>query len=91
MASEQLSHTGSPPRYVQVAVYRAGRVYRAVRFDLGLIVERPSAKAALDELLSVMSSYVGQAREAGLSWEEMRRPVPLLSGDMSFSSSYGRT
>ena len=61
---------------LEVAVYRAGRVYRAVCLDLGLIVERPSARTALDELRALMRDYVHERVEAGQRWDQILRPVP---------------
>lgn len=63
-------------RIIEVAMYRAGTVYRAVCLNLGLIVERPSPDVALEELLTLVRSYVEDAQGAGLSWEETLRPVP---------------
>lgn len=73
-------------RALEVAVYRAGKVYRAVCLDLGLIVERPSARAALDELVALMRDYVHERLESGQRWEEVLRPVP----DQERRYVYGR-
>ena len=61
---------------VEVAAYRKGRVYRAVCLDLGLIVERPTLQAAIDELTQTMHGYVRDAIEAGLELRDILRPVP---------------
>ena len=67
---------GELNQLVEVAVYRAGRVYRAVCLDLGLIVERPNAPEALAELEALIRDYVRDQAEAGHTWEQMQRPVP---------------
>ena len=61
---------------VECAVYRVRNIYRAVCLDLGLIVERPSADGAMQELMDLIRMYVHDARDAGLSPNEMLRPVP---------------
>lgn len=50
-------------------------MYRAVCLDLGLIVERPTHDAAADELYLCVQSYVKDAQEADLTWEQTLRPV----------------
>lgn len=60
---------------VECAVYKAGTVYRAVCFDLGLFVQRPKAEDAVRELHQMISGYVQDARDAGLTWEDTLRPI----------------
>lgn len=60
---------------VECAVYKADNSYRAVCFDLGLFVQRPTAAEAIRELHELMQSYIRDAQTAGLTWEETLRPV----------------
>jgi hypothetical protein len=66
----------SPRMEVECAVYRHGRIYRAVCLDLGLIVERPTADAARDELLALARDHVADGLQRGLTVGQIRRPVP---------------
>ena len=66
----------SPARLeVECAVYRQGRLYQAACLDLALVVERPSAEQAMDELVRLAASYVQDAQEAGLSGTAVLRPM----------------
>ncbi len=81
MVAEQEQAAHVPPvrhsgRSVEIAVYRAGTRYHAVCLDLGLIVERPSADAALAELTALIHDYVEDAEREGRSWATTLRPVP---------------
>jgi len=74
--AENVSSARDERRVVECAVYREGSRYRAICLDLSLIVERPTADEATEELLNVIHGYMLDARDAGLTWDQLRRPVP---------------
>ncbi len=68
--------TAASKQFVECAVFRDGDHFIATCLDLGLVVQRPNADEALQELFAVVHSYVREAHEEGLTWEQTLRPLP---------------
>ena len=72
----------------ELAVYRAGGVYRAVCLNFGIAVERSSPDDALSEVLALVHDYVSDCEADGMTWNEMQRPIPRAARLHIYSNIY---
>lgn len=76
---EELREPESPPReqlVFNLIAFRDGRVHRAICPELGMLVVRNELTEAMQELVDLVVTYVHDGVSRGLTYEQLRRPIP---------------